>query len=258
MMLLIIVMLFSLFSGCSFLQQLTRPPKMMMATNFQYYENKDYLDQLIYWGEVLPKAPGLEFIRLSDREQIYLQGLISKMVEQNELLLKKNRLPQFFIIKDKRPFYFSLPEGRFFISLGLLQRYILHEGDLISLLTVEMIKSYRYLYYPLISIPTGYISLERMMALVRLNIQERIELNQWVFFVMKRSGYDPYSYLSWIQKLNKNSGDFSMVIGDTKNIVLEEYYYKAFIIEKKFNKMLEKNSSQDFYFFMHNMQKINL
>ncbi|MBF0207116.1 MAG: hypothetical protein HQK53_09525 [Oligoflexia bacterium] len=209
-------------------------------------------------GRSYTETPGIEVYPLKDEHIRYLNEIYKKLTVYNELLLHPNSFPRFYIIKNQTPFYFSLPRGSFFLSLGLLQKYIRNESDLISILCFEIIKNSLNLYPANIIVPKGFISTERIISLTRIPFDDKAKINNWAYFVLKRSGYDPYSFLTWIQHQNKNSIDFSLHLGDVKIITREEYSYKYFIanknIDAKINK-IKRNSSKEFYKFIYDLKK---
>jgi hypothetical protein len=97
-----------------------------------------------------------------------------------------------------------------------------------------------------------------MLSLLRLNIEEKVEIHKWAFHILKRVGIDTDSYLSWIQIQNRNSVDFSLQLGDISSISREESLFKAFIIkntEKKKTSKSHEGSSREFYAFINQLKR---
>ncbi|MBF0312859.1 MAG: hypothetical protein HQK52_05550 [Oligoflexia bacterium] len=230
-------------------------PDLIPEQSYQYYDQKDYIEHLSFLSTAYLSTPGIETVLLPNEQNHYLQSIFTTLATNNELLLRPINGPKFFILKNYIPLYFSLPGGKIFLSLGLIQKYIRNEADLLSVLAFEFIKSYLNLYPTNIIIPKGFISTEKILALTRIPTEDKLKINNWVYFILQRSGHDPYIYLTWIQQQNKNSLEFSTVLGDIKNVTREESVYKYFIISKKLDSAkpykIKKNSSKEFYKFIN-------
>ena len=79
---------------------------------------------------------------------------------------------------------------------------------------------------------------------------DKVEIHKWSYYLLKRTGVGPDSYLSWLQVKNRNSLDFSLQLGDIRSISREEALFKAFLIEAekdstRFSKY--RGSSKAFY-----------
>lgn len=221
--------------------------------SYQYYADEDYLKHLELLGNQYLQSSDVIKVKFAEHHHRYLRSIIEKIMVNNELLFNNKIDPHFYFIKSDIPFYFSLPYGKFFLSTGLIKRYIKHEGDLIAILAYELIKNHKNLYRRNIIIPLGFISTERLISLLRISLQDKSQINQWVFYVLKRSNYDPYYILSWIQQQNRNSLDFSLQLGDANIIAREEYLMKNFLVDKRYNikvSKIKKNSSNEFYRFI--------
>lgn len=230
--------------------------------NYQMNQDKDYVQHLESLAYDYLNTPGIKFVKLSKNNIRYLRDIYNKITRNNELLLKKNFDPKFYVVKDPVPFFFSLPKGHFFFSLGLIKKYIKYEELLISVLTFEVIKTHLSLYKKTIIVPVGHITTERLLSLVRIPLSVKKEINKWTFYAMKRAGFDAYAYLNWLQTQNKNTLDFTLQLGDSQNISREEYMFKNFIVKQgmivKDYKKYETNSSSDFYKLINYLNKINL
>lgn len=205
---------------------------------------------------------GLRIIKLNKRSKRYLNGLYKKILLNNELLLNSKVVPKFYVIIENHPFYSSLPGGHFFFSLGLITKYFKYENLLVAALTSEIIKVHRDLYKKRIIVPIGHIRTERILALNRIPLDVKTELNKWTFYAMRRTGFDSFSCLIWLQIQNKNALDFTLQLGDSKNISQEEFLFKNFIIKEgsgeRDNKRAESNSSKSFYRFINFIKRVKI
>ena len=132
---------------------------------------------------------------------------------------------------------------------------------LVSILSYEMVRSEKLLYPKQLIIPLGFITLERLLSLGRLNIEEKVEVHKWAHYLTIRSGYDGEYYLSWLQTQNRNTADFILQVGDINLINREEFLFKAFLIKNAADGdeiALRKNSSKSFYAFINSIRDKNL
>ena len=104
-------MLFFLES-CSFLS--TKPPLLKPLENYEELSSKDYLDHLSSLGSQYIRSPRVELLYLSKSSEKYLKEKYWKIVGRNESLFSDPPKPKFYMIKDRTPFYFSLPSGQFY------------------------------------------------------------------------------------------------------------------------------------------------
>lgn len=210
---------------------------------------KDYIEHLESLGSVYLRTPGVRTLRIRKREKRYLDGIVKKIANNNELLLPTANAIKFHIIKEKAPFVFSLPGYQFFISDGLIKKYLKNESILVSALAYEIIKSGRNLYFKNMVVPTGHLTTPEITSLVRINHKDRVELYKWTFIALKRSGYDATAILNWIQTINKNSVDFTWQLGNSRGIANDEFQFKSFLAEQGLEITSEKlaNSSKSFY-----------
>lgn len=219
---------------------------------------QDYSAHLEYLGEVYLASPGITQVQLSARAEQYLKKVYNNLVVNNEILLAGGEAPRFFLIKSPTPFYFSLPGSQFFLSTGLLDKYLRNEDLLVAMLTHEVVKSIRGVYEKRSVVPVGHIGTERMLQLTRIPLPVKMEVNKWSYFVMKRAGYDPTAYLNWLQTQNKNTLDFTMQLGDVRTISREEFLFKNFMVSGEGQvdlALLPTNSSQEFYFFLRDVRQ---
>lgn len=131
---------------------------------------------------------------------------------------------------------------------------------MVSILSYELVRSENLLYPKRIVVPIGYVSLERMLLLGRLTLEEKMEIHKWAHYLTVRSGYDGEYYLSWLQTQNRNTADFILQVGDVNLINREESLFKAFLIKSSEEDNLpgKKNSSKTFYTFINSIRDQSL
>ncbi len=226
---------------------------------YQKYENSDYSAHLKNLAEQYLSTPGVVSVNLGKQESNYFKKVYDKIVSNNEFLLDKTIEPQFYVINVQYPFYFSLPGGKFFFSLGLIDKYFEHEQWLISALTHEIIRSHLNIYTKRRIVPVGHIQTERLLAITRLPLDFKIEINKWTYLAMQRAGYDSSAFLTWLQTQNKNALDFTLQLGNARNISKEEFMFKNFVAKEGIGewdtRASESNSSKDFYLFINEIKK---
>ena len=216
---------------------------------------KDFIDQLAYLSKELLANPDIKIRKISGASEKYLNEIYSRIVINNELLLNSALRPTFYLIKHETPIIFSLPKAQFFISNSLIKKYIKSEEIMVAALTYQIIKSHRNMYEKKAVVPTGVITLERLMGMGRIQLSDKNEIHKWAFLAMKRAGFDENAYLNWLQTLNKGSIDFSLMVGDPSLLAREEFAFKSFMIKQKIkdspDRIREYNSSADFYKFIN-------
>lgn len=229
-------------------------------SNWQYeldeHISADYAAHLKYLGKSFLATPGVRKVRLSSLSNNYLSEIYSKLIKNNELLLSGAKAPKFFVIQSKIPFYFSLPDSEFYFSTGLVEKYLKSEQLLVAMLSAETFKSVNLIYEKNVVVPLGYITIERLLSLVKVSLKVKSEINNNSYLILRRAGYDPSAYLVWLQTQNKNMLDFSLQHGTTRRLSREEYLFKNFIASKKdrFEGIEEKNSSKLFYKFTNEIK----
>jgi len=215
--------------------------------------NKDYRDQMASLAQVLIDNPRVRTVKIDKKVNQYLTEIFNRVVSNNELLLKRDEeyKPSFFIINHTMPFIFSLPKNQFFISRGLVKKYFKNESLLIGALVFEIIKSSREVYYKSKLIPTGVMNIQRLISLVRIGLEDKMKIYKWAFFALRRAEYDASALLNWIQIQNKNTLDFSWMIGDARVVTREEYEFKSFLASRgdKSSDISRGNSTREFYYF---------
>ncbi len=214
---------------------------------------KDYRDQLASLAETLIENPKIRVVRTDKKINQYLTEVFNRVVSNNELLLKKEKefKPNFFIIDHNMPFIFSLPKNNFFISKGLVKKYFKNESLLISALVFEIIKSKREIFYKSRLVPTGVMDIQRLISLVRIGLEDKMKIYKWTYFALRRAEYDAAALLNWIQIQNKNTLDFSWMIGDARVVTREEFEFKNFLAGRgaSNSELPTANSTKEFYYF---------
>lgn len=219
--------------------------------------NDDYKVQLASLKKSYLNTQGINEIKINRRDTKYLEKIATEIQKQNELFFTTESRPEFTIVESDTPFHFSLPGKNIFISSGLINKYIKSEKLLYCLLIYELIRSEKGVYRKQFVIPTGFITSEKILSMMRLKIEDKVEIHKWAFYLLKRIGIDTDNYLSWLQIQNRNSVDFSMQLGDISVISREEALFKAFIIKNTTNKSAKfhEGSSKSFYRFVSSIKR---
>ncbi len=247
------IVVIMLFASCATLQSWSEQvSKRSVEPKIKKFTKKDFIDQLTFLGGEYLNSPGVKVIQLSSQSKRYLRSIYIKIVENSELIFDQELTSKFYIIKNKRAFYFSLPGGQFYFSSGLVLNYLKNEQLLVAALAHEIVKSHKNIYLKKIVVPIGFLSTEKMLALTKVPLQVKMEINKWTFFALKRAGYDSAAYLNWLQTQNKNTLDFTFQLGNSKQITKEEFLFKNFIVNygaanEKVTGQRPENSSQSFY-----------
>jgi len=244
-----------LFFSCAEIPFLKREtPFSGELKTFKAFENKDYLDHLASLGQIYLSSQNISAVKLPKKQYKYLNGIFQKVVSNNEQILSHYKKPSFYIIKSQRPFYFSLPNSQFFFSLGLLKKYMKNEQLLNAVIALEILKSLKGVYEKRIIIPKGFLSTEQMLGIIKTPSEVKFNLNKWSFYILKRSGMDPFALLNWIQIQNKNALDFDPYSGGMRDQTREEYLFKNFLVKEGLkNGPLDEDRirpSKEFYQFL--------
>ena len=256
---LIVVLFF--FVSCGVIQvpsSFKSEKKEINLSSYRELDQADFVDHLASFESVYIEEYANKLQRLSSYNEVYLAGLVTKITESNELFFKKKIKPKFYIVSSKTPYHFSLPGNIFFFSSSLIEKYIKNESILICLITYELIRSEKNIYKKSIIIPTGSMSTNKILSLLRLETRDKVEIHKWAFYLLKRMGLDVDSYLSWLQIKNRNSLDFALQLGDIQSISREEALYKAFLIqnsERIDNFKKYQGSSRKFYNFINKIKR---
>lgn len=233
------------------------PSEQVSLEGYDLYENQDYIDHLRSLKDAYLASINTQQIDINKNQQKYLRKLSDIIIKNNELFFTKSKEVNFYIIEDETPFHFSLPGQNIFISSGILKKYVKSENILFCLLTYELILSEKNIYKKRIIVPTGAVGTRRLLSILRLGIEEKVEVHKWAFYILKRIGVDTDNYLSWLQIQNRNSVDFSLQLGDISSISREESLFKSFIIKNtdKKNNRKYNGSSKDFYAFVNSIKR---
>jgi hypothetical protein len=209
---------------------------------------------------------GLKFLDLNKKKQIklsyaskaYLQGIFDQIQMNNEITLKAKIDPKFYILQDSIPYSFSLPGGVFVFSKGLILKYFKNEDLLAAVLSFEMVKCLNLIYKKQIYIPTGYVTIEKMLKITGVDYVNRHEVRKLAFFTLTRSGYDGSLFLRWLQIRNRNTLDFSHYQQSGEQVIREEYSFKNFLMKQDITseKIINKNSSRKFYKFIDELKGV--
>jgi hypothetical protein len=193
---------------------------------------------------------------LKGEQANYINTLAKNIFEANSLLFKiEGNVPEvkFYIIKDPRPFYFSLPGYQIFVSNTILKKFVQNESYLICLLTYELFRS-RFNIYPKVFVPpVHYGSLEKIISFTRIAVDEKIKLHEWSAYAITRARLDHNLYIQWIQLHNRSYNEFNFHYQDRSLALKEELMLKKFVIKNFGNKIfgsVEFKSSPQFYSFL--------
>lgn len=251
-------LLLFILASCSTFRLPGRSTSSFSKGNYKEMTAEDYADHLASLKGSFLATPGIEVVKLKPASQKYIEGLTSQVIAKNEIFFKNLKKANITILNTDMPLHFSLPKGEIFLSKGLISKYMKHESMLVSILSYELVRSENLLYPKLTLVPVGFVQLERMLALSRLNLEERMDIHKWAHDLTVRSGYDGEYYLSWLQMQNRNTADFLMQVGDVNLISREESLFKAFLIQNASNEdqPQNQNSSKGFYNFLNNIRDV--
>lgn len=249
----ILILVILLLSACS-----SQRKADIDTSHIGEVKKDDYVDHLASLGTTYLSSEDVNTVKLRPESLYYLEAVYERLVSNNQVLLTNaEEKPKFFFIKHKSPFLFSLPKGQFYFSTALLDRYLKSEALFIAAFAGEVLKSSRYIYEKRVMIPVGVMSTEKMIQITRLKPETRYQINEWVYYLLKRSGYDASAYLNWIQVQNRNTLDFSLFIGDALGISKEEHLFKNFMTKQGISgterRLNEANSSKEFYKLINNV-----
>ena len=224
--------------------------KEIILRNHKNIDGQDYLAYYSSLGDIFIKSNSRMVMKLKGSHHRYLTRLYKKLKKNNELLLKKDNKPTFYIILSNQPIYFSLPGGKYFFSSGLIQKYLGNEDLLFAVIAMETIRRENDLYPKKYRIPIGYVSAEDVLSAIRLPLNLKVEINKWSYNAIKRAGVDASVYLNWLQIQNKNILDFSLTVGDVNSMAKEEFLFKDFLIGIDVTNTeddIERRSGESFY-----------
>ena len=158
-------------------------PKAVKLDGYKEYDETDYVDHLISFDKAYKKQNKNKIIKLTARSRKYLQKLIKNVTSANELFFDTELDASFNIIKASEPFHFSLPGRRFYMSSGLLRKYIKNEDMLYCAIIYELVRSEKNIYSKTIIIPTGTLDTNRVLSLLRLGTPDKVEIHKWGYYL---------------------------------------------------------------------------
>jgi hypothetical protein len=234
--------------------------KEFPRSGYQEMTSTDFADHLASLKQPFLSTPGVKVLPISSAAKKYVQNLAEEIISKNEIFFKNLKTANITVIDSEAPMHFSLPKGDIFLSKGLIAKYLKHESMLVSILAYELVRSENLLYPKQVIIPLGYVGMEKMIALGRLTLEEKMEVHKWAHYLTVRTGFDGEYYLSWLQTQNRNTADFIMQVGDANQINREESLFKAFLIKNSSEDEVpgKKNSSKIFYTFINSIRDQSL
>ncbi|MFG1482438.1 hypothetical protein ABMA79_13075 [Halobacteriovorax sp. HFRX-2_2] len=188
----------------------------------------------------------------NQRSRRYLNKIAKELYLNNQGLFQKDDFGiNFYIVEDSRNFYFSLPKNNVFMSRGLLRNYMNSENIFVAVLLGELIRSKIGIYEKKKLIPLNSYTIDDMIRINNLNLNAKRDLNNLVYEVLIKSGYDPEARLLWLQTLNRQSISFSVQGVHSHELSKEEFLLKNYMVNsgEDENLIFEKNSSRQFYYF---------
>ena len=249
-------------SGCAGLKRFIWPNADkgdFDLSQYNEFQNEDFLLHFEHIAKHYVEINKNNILNVNKTIAGYTDSLLERIFNRNEVLFKNKKNHKIYFIKDKAPFYFSLPPHHIFLSTGLMRKYIEQEELFVVLLLGEMIKLEKNLFPKITMIPIGYWSTERLLPLLSLDFKTKTKMNKWIYYALDRSGYDADQLLSWLQIQNKNILDFGTQSGNSQRIILEESALKSFVVRYLKSERVEENkkmSSKEFY-IMKNFIKAN-
>jgi hypothetical protein len=252
------MMCFLISSCTSFIIPINSSKKNSLASGYKLMSSNDFEDHYSELKKSFLNNPEIKSIQLDSATIGYAQSLMEDILLNNEIIFKKLKSAKVTILNTETPLHFSLPKGEIFLSKGLITKYLKNESMLASVLTFELVKSEKLLYPKQTVVPIGYIPLEKLLLLNRLNLEEQMEVHKWAHHIIVRSGFDGEYYLSWLQAQNRNTADFILQVGDPNQITREEALFKAFLIKttQEDKVVTRKNSSKSFYTFINRIRDV--
>lgn len=232
--------------------------KTTLVSGYREMSPQDYEDHLAALKKPFLETTEIKVFKVDDSSAKYAESLISDIIANNEIFFKKLKSGRVTILNTETPLHFSLPKGEIFLSRGLITKYLKNESMLVCVLSYELVRSERLLYPKQTFIPLGYVTLEKMLLLNRLSLEEKMEIHKWAHNLTIRSGFDGEYYLSWLQTQNRNTADFILQVGDANQITREESLFKAFLIKSTVDDQVisRKDSSKRFYTFINRIRDV--
>lgn len=219
---------------------------------------QDYAQHLSTLKNSFLKQPEIKIISQNAQMKNYFEKTSNEVLGKNEIFFRKLENVKITLLNLDVPLHFSLPGGEIFLSKGLMTKYVKHESVLVSIISYELIKSEKNLYPKESYVPTGVFSLERIVAINRLPLEDKMEIHKWAYYMTTRTGYDGEYYLSWLQIVNRNTADFVFQVGDINLIPREESLFKAFLIQNANEESVisKKGSSKEFYRVINQLREM--
>jgi hypothetical protein len=250
------LILLSLLGCGSFRIPFKKKKANSLAGAYQEMSTKDYSDHLASIKNFFLNTPGIKTVKIDQKQKRYFSDVTQDIIGSNEIFFKDLKSAEVTILDIESPLHLSLPRGEIFLSRGLIAKYLKHESMLVSILAYELARSEKLLYPKETMIPVGFVPIERMISLNRLNIEEKMEIHKWAYHLATRSGYDGEYYLAWLQIQNRNTADFVMQVGDVNQMNREEALFKAFMIKHPVEDLSisKKNSSKGFYALLNRIR----
>lgn len=250
--------LFPIVSCSSFVIPLRTNKNASLIGKHRGMSKQDYEDHLASLKTPFLNSPNTKVFKLNDLTRKYVESLLVDIIANNEIFFQKLRSGTITILDTESPMHFSLPKGEIFLSRGLISKYIKNESMLACILSYELVRSDRILYPKQTIVPIGFVTLEKMLTLNRLSLDEKMEVHKWAYHLAVRSGFDGEYYLSWLQTQNRNTADFILQVGDANQITREESLFKAFLIKSANEEQIipRKDSSKKFYTFINSIRDV--
>ena len=154
------------------------PP--LKAKGYRQLFSADYVDHLNTYERFYLKSPNIRKTPLRKKHRVYLKSLAQKIIKKNELFFQdEGENIEFFIINSPIPFHFSLPGEKIFLSKGLIVKYVQNESILSCILAFELVRTEKKIYNKVRIVPTGVMSTLRILSLLRIKTEQKVEVHKW-------------------------------------------------------------------------------
>lgn len=252
----IILSFIVILKGCSSLNM--KKKTIYLDEKYSYQTTLDYKKHFTQVGQDYLSFNKKNVLQPSRQTSEYIEGLAERILVNNRMIFSDNFEVKVYFIKNEQPFHFSAPSGSIFLSTALINRYVSYEDVLIAILAGEILKSGKLIYEKKMSAPVGAITYKDMEIYNKLSLNVKNQLNQWSFYVLKRSGVNPLSVLRFLQIKNKNFLDFVTTNNVLTDISREETLLKTFLVKNQVYSDVTKystNSSTGFYKFKSELRR---
>jgi len=250
---------FALLQGCSVIKipYLKTKESYIGSQPIVEISKKDYVDHYSRLGEDFERNPDVIIYQLDSSSTKYLDQIIQEILSKNEVFFKNFKVASPIIFKNDSPLHLSLPGGQIYLSSALIKKYLKNESILASILAYELVKIHHALYTKEVVFPVGFLSLDKLISLNKLKLNQRLEIHKWSYSLTCRAGFDCTNYLSWLQIQNRNTADFILQVGDANVISREESLFKSFLIKntQMTGAFQRRDSSKMFYSFINEIRK---